>query len=81
MSPDATELLENAMQLSDRERADLAASLIESLDPSIDDDWQNAWDAEISRRVSELEDGTAKPIPWSEVRAKLQGKLNELSKR
>jgi len=79
MTPSTTKLLENAMQLTDRERAELAASLIESLDPTVDDDWQSAWDDEIARRVKELDDGTVTPIPWSKVRAKLQGKLDELS--
>ncbi len=68
MSTTTTKLLEDALQLPDRDRADLAARLIESLDPTADDDAQAAWSVEIERRISELEQGSAKAIPWSKAR-------------
>lgn len=72
MSAPATKILEDALQLSDRDRANLAVSLIDSLDPSVDSDWEAAWDQEIARRTKELDEGSVETIPWSEVRRKLQ---------
>lgn len=79
MTPATTRLLENALQLSDQERADLAVSLIDSLDPAVDSDWEAAWDAEIERRVKELDEGSVKTVPWSDVRKRLRGRLDAQS--
>ena len=65
-----TKILERAMALSPQERADLAASLIDSLRPEID----ASWESEIARRVEEIEDGTVQMLSWSEVRQRLQGR-------
>ena len=61
-------LLEDALRLPDAERADLAASLIDSLDQQMDEDVQSAWDSEILRRVAELDSGSRKPVPWPVAR-------------
>lgn len=76
MSDVATRILEDALRLSDRDRANLACSLIDSLDPAVDTDWADAWDQEIARRTKELDDGSVETIPWSEVRPKLRGRLD-----
>jgi putative addiction module component (TIGR02574 family) len=70
------ELLKHALTLSDKERADLASSLIDSLDPTIDADAELAWQEEIARRLEEVESGKAKTIPWEEVRLKGRALLN-----
>ncbi|MCP4379043.1 MAG: addiction module protein, partial [bacterium] len=44
--------------LSDSDRAELAAWLIESLDAEVDHDVDATWDAEIKRRIDELDSGT-----------------------
>jgi len=67
---EASELLKKALELPEKERADLAASLIDSLDPTIDHDVEAAWQEEIARRIGDIETGKVKPIPWEEVRAK-----------
>ena len=71
MSPKAAQLLEEALTLGERERADLAGALIESLDSEHDADAGTAWDEVIARRVGELEAGAVEPLPWSEVRERL----------
>jgi putative addiction module component (TIGR02574 family) len=76
MIPDANNLLASALLLPGEQRAHLAASLIDSLDQ----DRQSAWNAEIFRRVQELDDGTVTPIPWSEKWDKLQRKMDALRK-
>ena len=68
MSPEIEELLKKAMSLPPEARADLASSLIDSLDQTLDDDVEAAWQQEIAHRVEELESGKVKTIPWTEVR-------------
>lgn len=48
----ARQLLEDALKLGSQERADLAAKLIESLDPETDEDVDAAWAEEITRRAA-----------------------------
>ena len=67
---EAGELLKQALALSDKERAELASSLIDSLDTTIDPDTELAWQEEIARRLSDVESGKVKTIPWEEVRRK-----------
>jgi putative addiction module component (TIGR02574 family) len=68
MSEEATELLKRALTLPLRERAELASSLMESLDLILDEDVEAAWQEEIARRIEDLRAGTAKTVPWTEVR-------------
>lgn len=67
---EAGELLKHALTLSERERAELASSLIDSLDPTVDADAELAWQQEIARRLEEVDAGKVKTIPWDEVRRK-----------
>jgi len=70
----ATEkLFEQALDLPPSERDDLASALIASLD-SDDAHLENVdptWSATIARRVAEIESGTARLVPWAEVRRRL----------
>jgi putative addiction module component (TIGR02574 family) len=74
MKPDPTDLLKQALKLPPEARAALAGSLLDSLDQEVDDNAEAAWQAEIDRRVRELDSGTVKPIPWSEARRKISGR-------
>ena len=71
MSTHVTELFAKASILSEKERAALAGLLIESLEPEIDTDVDEAWRKEIERRLAELDSGTAQTVPWETLRAKL----------
>ncbi len=70
MMQEAQELLKKALALPDKERADLAGTLIESLDDTVDDDAEVAWQEEIVRRLEEVRSGTVKTVPWNEVQQK-----------
>jgi putative addiction module component (TIGR02574 family) len=72
----ASNLLQKALTLSEEERAELACSLIDSLDPTVDEGAASAWDQEIARRISDLDSGRAKTVPWEEVRGRLASKLS-----
>jgi putative addiction module component (TIGR02574 family) len=76
MSRTFTELWREAAELTEEERASLAGLLIESLEGDPDPDVEAAWAAEIEKRVAELDAGTAKTIPWEEVRRRLIDRLN-----
>lgn len=69
MTRQANDLLQKALSLSEEERADLACSLIDSLDPVRDSGVEEAWNEEIARRIAGLDAGKAKTIPWEEVRS------------
>jgi putative addiction module component (TIGR02574 family) len=71
MSQETAELLKRALNLSVAERAELADSLIESLEAGEDTAVQAAWDAEILRRMKDLESGTVKPVSLEEARRRL----------
>ena len=77
MTRNLEELFREAAQLPERDRATLAGLLIESLEPAAEPDVEAAWSKEIERRVAELDAGTAKTIPWEEVRAELFGRRND----
>jgi len=71
MSPNAEELLRKALCLDENDRASVAGALIESLHGEPEPDAEAAWDAEIQRRVEELDSGAVETIPWTEVRKRL----------
>ena len=77
MTHDATELLKRALALSTEERAELAGSLLESLDGAHDDPEavEAAWNEEIARRIADLDSGKARTVPWEEVRHRISSKL------
>jgi len=73
MSPDTTKLLEDALKLPPEARAALAGSLIDSLDETVDENSEAAWEMEIAKRVKELDDSKTRPIPWVEARRRITG--------
>ncbi|HXG08989.1 MAG TPA: addiction module protein [Gemmataceae bacterium] len=64
---------EDALKLPESERAAIAARLIESLDPDVDEDAPATGDVEIARRLQELDSGRVKPVPWPEARRQITG--------
>jgi len=55
-----------ALKLSARDRAALLEHLMRTLDS--DPEVNAAWDAEVRRRIDEVERGDVKTIPWSVAR-------------
>jgi putative addiction module component (TIGR02574 family) len=74
MTPQVSEVLEKALALSTQERGLLIDHLIESLDEGpAEEGVEEAWDAEIRRRVDDIRAGKVKMIPGERV-------LRELAK-
>jgi putative addiction module component (TIGR02574 family) len=70
-----------ALRLSEAERAELAHGLVESLDGPADTDAESAWDAEIVRRLAEIDAGTAKLIDREEMRRRMRARMNRCARR
>ena len=77
MNTQSQELLQNALALPEAERAEIAASLIRSLDSETDEDVDAAWAGEIQRRVEAIDRGEARLIPWDDVMQELRGRRHE----
>ena len=69
-------VIQSAMALPESERAELAASLIRSLDSPTEDDVDAAWAAEIRRRIASIDNGEVRLIPWDEVMSDLGDRKN-----
>ena len=74
MSRTTEELLDSAMTLSAKERADLAAELLASLDGEPDAEVEAAWVAEIERRAERVRSGDASGSSWEEVHQRLRSR-------
>ena len=66
-------ILEDALKLPPEARAAIAGSLLDSLDQPADPDAEAAWEAEIAKRIRELDGQAVTPIPWSEARRTIVG--------
>lgn len=60
-----------ALAMSVEDRQDLLVQLMDSLDGPPDEDYEEAWAAEIKRRLDDVRSGKAVTVPWEEVRRKL----------
>ena len=67
MAATVDQLAQDALTLSDQERAELAHKLLISLDGVPDEGAEEAWDQEIAKRVQKIRDGTAKGRPADQV--------------
>ena len=72
MSSEPQQLLDVALSMPAAVRANLAASLLRSLDPPNDPGADAAWAAEIERRIRSIDDGTAELVAWDHVITDMQ---------
>jgi putative addiction module component (TIGR02574 family) len=70
-----TNVSQRAKALPPEDRARLAEELLASLEDLPDPAEDAAWDAELLRRITELENGTAKLLPADEVFARVRSAL------
>lgn len=61
---------DEALLLSEEERAELAQKLLLSLDAPTVEEMEQDWLVEAHRRARELDEGIVQPIPAEEVRKK-----------
>jgi putative addiction module component (TIGR02574 family) len=73
MGNQAVKVLTDALPIEDR--AALIDSLVESLDPTADQDAQEACKAELGRRIEEIDSGAVELTPWQVARRRLRNRL------
>ena len=71
MSDTLENLLKKALSLDEKDRAWIAGALIESLHGEPELGAEEAWQAEIRRRVAELDAHSVETVPWSSVKDRL----------
>jgi putative addiction module component (TIGR02574 family) len=76
MDTESQHLLQSALALPEPDRAEIAASLIHSLDAGNDEDVDASWAAEIQRRIESIDNGEVTLIPWDEVMDEMRGRSN-----
>ena len=70
MTNEARRLLDEALQLAESDRADLALRLLDSMgEPT--DEVERAWIEEAKRRLAEIDRGDVQPLPWPEARERI----------
>lgn len=69
------QLEQQALQLTEEERAELARKQLLSLDSSPEAEMSADWLTEVHRRARELDDGSVQPISAEEVRRKAKALL------
>jgi putative addiction module component (TIGR02574 family) len=77
MIEEARKIVERALKMPARERAEIAQRLLESLDRQMDVNVESAWQSEVEKRIAELDTGQVTCIPWEEVRERLMRNLIE----
>ncbi len=76
MEVQAEHILQTALSLPVNERAEIAASLIESLDGQADTDVDATWAKEIQRRIDSIDKGQVQLIPWDEMIRSMRDRLH-----
>lgn len=74
MKRDVAEILRDALELPPEARAALAGSLLDSIDQTVEEDAEAAWEAEIGARLKELDEGRVQLVPWAEARRRIAGR-------
>ena len=71
---EAEEIKVKALELSDKDRAELAHLLLVSLDEVVEEGVEAAWDEELDKRVREIDSGQATGRDAFEVLAEMRNK-------
>jgi hypothetical protein len=79
MSTTAEEVLKEALQLSEGERARVAAELLASLDPDIETRDGEAWIAEVERRAQAAIGGVP-GLSWDQTRSRVEERISRTRK-
>lgn len=77
----ARQVLREALALPPRARADIAGTLLRSLDVPEESGVEAAWAVEIERRLREVQTGEAKLIHWKRVRRRLEAAVSRGRKK
>ena len=79
MTTTAEEVLKEALQLSEGERARVAAELLASLDPDVETRDEEAWIAEVERRAQAAIAGLP-GLSWEDTRTRIEERVSRTRK-
>jgi len=82
--PTLEQVRADAAQLSDDDRELLMVELAASLRPQTPEEqeaYDREWEAEIERRLRDIDEGREQLIPWKDVRASAQQLIDEIRER
>lgn len=74
MTEEAERVRDEVLQLPEKDRAELAHLLLESLEDNEDIDVAAAWDEELATRLQRIDDGEARLRPAHQVLAEIRDK-------
>lgn len=80
MARKAQRIIDEASKLPKKQQVEVLARLMDVLDQQTPPDVAAAWDAEIKRRIKDIDSGKAKMIPWQTVRKRLWGRVRAAKK-
>ncbi len=76
MSPQLQAVFDAAMQLSEAERGELAALLLDSFDDEeFEEISEPEWAAELQQRIEDVRSGKSETVPWEVVRKEMEAEL------
>jgi putative addiction module component (TIGR02574 family) len=82
VTDEARRILEAAMQLPEDERAELAATLMDSVsDAFASDDVKAAWIVEVRRRMAALERGESSLVDFDDAMDRFRAKVQRVRER
>jgi putative addiction module component (TIGR02574 family) len=67
--------LREALQLPPKARADIAGTLLRSLDARDEQGVDEAWTTEVTRRIADVDAGRVKLVSWQRARRRLRAGL------
>jgi|GEM_PF-917509 len=72
----SSEVLVQALLLPDRDRAQIAGSLLSSLDKTVEPPGKTsaAWKKEVEKRLAQIDAKEVECVPWMEIRERLRKK-------
>lgn len=70
------QVLEQALQLTLEERAELARDLLFSLEEPTPDENLKLWIEVVAKRIEDIDGGKVQPIPGEEARRRVQERLS-----
>jgi hypothetical protein len=79
MTTTAEDVLREALQLTEAERARVAAEILASLEPDVETRDEEAWIAEVERRAQAAIAGLT-GLSWSETRARVEERISNSRK-
>lgn len=75
MTDPVAELSQRAKALAPEDRARLAEELLASLEGELEPQLDAAWDAELAKRIAEVDSGAVELVPADEVFARVRRSL------